>query len=41
VEKAMLGPDKLPRPDLFISDGQHMTKAGYEIWTDIVRPHLK
>jgi lysophospholipase L1-like esterase len=41
VEKAMLGPDKMPRPDLFISDGQHMTKAGYEIWTDIVRPHIK
>ena len=41
VEKAMLGPDKLPRPDLFIGDGQHMTQAGYEIWTDIVRPHLK
>jgi lysophospholipase L1-like esterase len=41
VEKAMLGPDKLPRPDLFIADGQHMTKPGYEIWTDIVRPHLK
>ena len=41
VEKAMLGPDKLPRPDLFIGDGQHMTPAGYEIWTDIVRPHLK
>jgi len=41
VEKAMLGPDKLPRPDLFIEDGQHMTPAGYEIWTDIVRPHLE
>jgi lysophospholipase L1-like esterase len=41
VEKAMLGPDKLPRPDLFIEDGQHMTAAGYEIWTDIVRPHLE
>ena len=41
VEKAMLGPDGLPRQDLFIGDGQHMTQAGYEIWTDIVRPHLK
>ena len=40
VEKAMLGPDKLPRPDLFIEDMQHMTRTGYEIWTDIVRPHL-
>ena len=36
-----LGPDRLPRPDLFIEDGQHMTRAGYEIWTDIVRPHLR
>lgn len=41
VEKAMLGPNRLPRPDLFIEDGQHMTRAGYEIWTDIVRPHLR
>ena len=41
VEKAMLGPDKHPRPDLFIEDGQHMTRTGYEIWTDIVRPHLR
>lgn len=41
VEKAMLGPDKNPRPDLFIEDGQHMTRTGYEIWTDIVRPHLR
>ena len=40
VEKAMLGADKLPRPDLFIEDGQHMTRPGYEIWTDILRPHL-
>jgi len=37
----MLGADKLPRPDLFIEDGQHMTRAGYDIWTEIVRPHLK
>lgn len=41
VEKAMLGPDRMPRPDLFIEDGQHMTRTGYEIWTDIVRPHLR
>jgi lysophospholipase L1-like esterase len=37
----MLGADKLPRLDLFIEDGQHMTRAGYDIWTEIVRPHLK
>jgi lysophospholipase L1-like esterase len=41
VEKAMLGPDKRPRPDLFVSDGQHLNRAGYEIWTDIVGPHLQ
>jgi lysophospholipase L1-like esterase len=40
VTQAMLGPDGLPRPDLFIEDGQHMTRAGYEIWSEIIRPHL-
>jgi hypothetical protein len=31
----MLGADRQLRPDLFIEDGQHMTRAGYEIWTGI------
>lgn len=28
------------KEDLFIEDGLHMNEAGYEIWTDVVRPHL-
>ena len=41
VTNAMLGPDGLPRPDLFVEDRQHLSRAGYEIWTEIVRPHLE
>lgn len=41
VTKSMLGADGLPRPDLFVEDRQHLSRAGYEIWTEIVRPHLE
>ena len=41
VTNAMLGPDGLPRPDLFVEDRQHLSRVGYEIWTEIVRPHLE
>jgi lysophospholipase L1-like esterase len=37
---AMLGPDGLPREDLFIKDRLHNNAAGYKIRADIVRPHL-
>lgn len=29
------------REDLFVADGLHMSPAGYEIWTDTVRPVLR
>ena len=32
----MLGADGQPMPQLFVSDGLHMTPAGYEIWNRIV-----
>ena len=38
---AMLGPDSLPRADLFVDDGLHNNAAGYKIRADIVRPNLK
>jgi lysophospholipase L1-like esterase len=41
VTAAMLGPDGTPKPELFISDGQHMTPAGYKIWTALIRPRLQ
>jgi lysophospholipase L1-like esterase len=37
----MLGPDGMPRPELLGLDGLHMTRAGYELWRDTVKPHLQ
>ena len=28
-------------PDLFVEDGLHINAKGYEIWTKLVREHLK
>jgi lysophospholipase L1-like esterase len=36
----MLGPDGKPRAELLREDGLHMTRAGYEIWRDAVKPRL-
>ncbi|QDA59684.1 SGNH/GDSL hydrolase family protein [Hymenobacter jejuensis] len=40
VGTAMLGPDGKPRPELYVEDGLHMTRAGYDIWTRLVTPYL-
>jgi lysophospholipase L1-like esterase len=37
----MLGSDGLPKPDIFQDDRLHMNRKGYEIWTEVVRPHLR
>ncbi len=37
----MLGEDGKPRVELFLKDGLHLSDAGYQIWTDLVAPHLK
>lgn len=36
----MLGPDGLPRPEIFSADRLHMNAEGYKLWTRIVRPFL-
>lgn len=36
----MLGSDGTPREDLFVKDGLHLSAAGYEIWTRIIRNKL-
>ena len=36
----MLGPDGLPRPDIFSPDRLHMNAEGYKLWTEIIRPFL-
>lgn len=40
VEPEMLGKDGKPRPELYVSDGEHMTPEGYKIWTRLVTPLL-
>jgi lysophospholipase L1-like esterase len=37
----MLGPDGLPKPDIFVSDRLHMNAKGYAIWKEAVGPYLK
>ena len=36
VHSAMLNPDGSPNPALWTPDGIHMSRAGYEIWTQIL-----
>lgn len=36
----MLGPDGSPRAELFGEDGLHLNKAGYQLWTEVIRPYL-
>lgn len=40
IDTPMLGDDGKPRPELFLKDGLHMTDAGYEIWSILVRQHI-
>lgn len=41
VGTPLLDADGKPRPELFVKDGLHLSKAGYEIWTGLVAPLLK
>ena len=40
IEPHMLDDKGKPRKDLLLEDGLHMTDAGYQIWTDLVKPQL-
>ena len=40
VASPMLDSNGLPQNDLYLSDKLHMTRKGYEIWRDAVRPVL-
>ena len=37
----MLGPDGLPRQELFLEDMLHMNPTGYALWTGILKPILR
>jgi lysophospholipase L1-like esterase len=40
VFSSMLGPDGLPKPDIYLKDELHMNPKGYAIWKEIVGPQL-
>ncbi len=40
IGTAMLGSDGEPIPELFVSDGLHMTAAGYDVWDEILMEAL-
>jgi lysophospholipase L1-like esterase len=37
----MLGPDGMPKPDIFLKDQLHMNEKGYAIWKEVIGPRLK
>jgi len=41
IDRPMIGDDGKPREELFKSDGLHLNPTGYELWSDLLRPHLK
>ncbi len=41
IDPLMLGEDGKPREDFLLGDGLHMTKAGYAVWAEVVKPYLK
>ena len=40
IDTPMLGDDGKPRAELFIQDGLHLSRAGYALWTSILRPYI-
>lgn len=41
VVQPMLDQAGTPRPELFVKDGLHLSARGYELWTALLKPHLK
>lgn len=40
TEKAFLGENGQPRPELFIKDMLHLKQAGYDIWKELIKAEL-
>ncbi len=41
IWEAMLNDQGVVNPSIFIEDGLHMNKAGYDIWDRVIRPFVK
>ncbi len=40
IDTPMLGEDGMPRKELFVADGLHLSVEGYAVWNKIMRPLL-
>ena len=41
IYSPMLDESGVPRADIFVEDRLHMNIAGYEIWSEIIRPYIE
>jgi lysophospholipase L1-like esterase len=41
VVPLMLGPDGLPKADLYVDDRLHLNEKGYSLWREAVMPYLR
>ncbi len=41
LEPAMLGANDMPRRELFVADGLHLSAEGYALWAALLAPHLR
>jgi lysophospholipase L1-like esterase len=39
VFTAMLDQSSKPRPELFLEDGLHLSRKGYQLWAELLAPH--
>lgn len=40
IDTLMIGDNGKPREELFLQDGLHLSRKGYDLWNSIVRPYL-
>jgi lysophospholipase L1-like esterase len=41
IDTPMLAENGIPRAELFVGDGLHLSREGYDLWNEVMRPLLK
>jgi len=41
IDTPMLASNGIPRAELFVGDGLHLSREGYDVWNKVMRPLLK